>query len=168
MTVPSSMPVPTTPAEFRALAPGFSDTTAYSDADITMWLTIAGLLLTGRWGELLGVGTVLFVEHNLQLNTLLYPGGAGTAATALRGPVTSESAGSVSVSYDTDAALQKEAGFWNYTPYGQKFFWLMQMVGAGPVQLNTPPGGIYGACAWNGMALAQVGIFAGPGWYYLA
>jgi hypothetical protein len=147
MTTPS-MPVPTTPDEFRALAPYFSDTTVYPDAAITMWLTTAALLLTGRWGPLLGLGTVLFVEHNLQLNAIQYPNGPGSPAVPLRGPVTSESAGSVSVSYDTNAALQQDAGFWNYTPYGQKFFWLMQMVGTGPVQLGTPPWGVVWGSAW--------------------
>lgn len=41
----------------------------------------------------------------------------------------------VSVSYDTSATLNPDAGFWNNTRYGAEFYQLITMFGAGGRQL---------------------------------
>ncbi|ECC3368559.1 TPA: DUF4054 domain-containing protein, partial [Escherichia coli] len=47
----------------------------------------------------------------------------------------SKSVDKVSVSYDTSATLNPDAGFWNNTRYGAEFYQLITMFGAGGRQL---------------------------------
>lgn len=51
------------------------------------------------------------------------------------GIVSSKSVDGASVSYDTVTGAEAGAGFWNLTKYGREYWQLMQMLGAGGVQL---------------------------------
>lgn len=161
------IPVPTTPDEFRAVAPAFQDPVMFPDASIQFWLDAASIMLTCRWGSAIGIGTVLFVEHNLALEAAAMPApGSGGVPGMLHGVVSAESAGAVSVSYDTGMAAETNAGHWNLTIYGERFIRMARMFGAGPVQLGVPPwatggclcGGMIDISHWRG------GSF-GPGWW---
>jgi hypothetical protein len=160
------IPVPTTPDEFRAASPNFADTTTYPDEMIQLYLNAASLLLPACvWGRTLGLATVLFVNHNLTLFAQQFPNGIGSTPVPLRGPVQSETAGALSVSYDMQAVLDPDAGWWNYTPYGQLFYRLMMIFGAGPRQINVPPwGGACGCFDYGAFARSSLSGMVGPGW----
>lgn len=161
--------MPTTPDEFRAVAPAFSDPVMFPDASIQFWLDAASILLTCRWGSALAIGTVLFVEHNLALEAAAMPAaGSGGVPGMLHGVVSSEAAGSVSVSYDTGMAAESSAGHWNLTVYGERFLRMARLVGAGPIQLGVPAwasvcpcNGMLDPSAWTAQGLGSFG----PGWY---
>jgi hypothetical protein len=63
--------------------------------------------------------------------------------------VSGENAGQVSVSYDTTAGIEPDAGQWNLTSYGIRFIGLARLLGAQPTQIG--PAGI-------------APPFSGPGW----
>lgn len=174
------VPVPATPADFRAVRPEFNDTSRYPDSEIQLWLDAASCMLPSCvWGNLLGLGTISFVAYNLavydQLMSPTGPSGATgqTPGTGGRGMITSEAAGAVSVSYDAALTAVEDGSIWNQNAYGQRFIWLARMVGHRPIQLNVPPwGGVCGGgcgCGaafdpggWKGSGRAGT---LGPGWY---
>jgi hypothetical protein len=153
--------VPTTAQGFRDVCPAFADEATFPDESIMFWLSAACLLLTHRWGNMRGLATILFVEHNLALEAF----SANTAAAGGipgigLGMVASQAAKAVSISYDTAMAGEEGAGVWNLTTYGQRLYRLMMMFGAGPVQINTGGwgGGFFNFEGWNGLPF-------GPGWW---
>ena len=163
------IPVPTTPDEFRAVAPAFSDPVMFPDAEIQFWLDAASILLTCRWGSALGIGTILFVEHNLALDASANPvSGTGGVPGMMHGVVSSEAAGAVSVSYDTGVASESDAGHWNLTLYGERFIRMARLIGAGPIQLGVPPWA-NGGCTCGGMMNPSAWLAGwggiGPGWH---
>lgn len=151
--------------QFRKDFPEF-DTTAVtdptavqvSDSQITYWLNIASLMLTGdtaannvgsaRWGNMLANGMELFAAHNLVLEVRAKQTQAtGGIPGASAGMVSAMNAGDVSISYDTGSAMEKDAGHWNLSEYGQRFWRLADMIGSGPLQVGgaspmlfPPPG----------------------------
>jgi hypothetical protein len=126
-----------TAATFRTDYPEFADTTAYPDSGVNYWLRVAGLLLnTGRWQDMLDVGTELFVAHNLVLERQAQKSAANGAAPGVStGPVSSKTVGPVTQAYDTTAGIVADAGHWNLTTYGTRFVQLVLMFGAGPIQV---------------------------------
>lgn len=154
------MPAPTV-ANIRSDLPEFASAALYPPAVITYWLSIAKLLLNpNRWDDtpaatgeptMLYFGAEMFVAHNLVLER------QAEAAASRRGipgqasgPISSKSVGPLSISYDTGAAAELEAGHWNLTVYGQRFVRLARMVGAGGIQVGVgfAPFGSMGA--WPG------------------
>ena len=146
---------------FRADFPEFADTSIYSEGAFNYWSMVATLMLNApRWGTILFLGTELFIAHNLVLETqaqqtALANGWPGEN----RGPINNESAGEVSVGYDTANAVEEGAGHWNLTIYGTRFINLVKMIGAGPIQVGPGcgggdagivPGGQDGGPAWSG------------------
>lgn len=166
MVFTQPIPMPITPDVFREIVPAFAADPPYTDEMIEFWALAASVLLTCRWGNSIGIGTVLFMGHNLALQAQnLQAAQSGGIPGTTRGLVASESAGSVSVSYDTGTAAEEDAGHWNLTIYGQQFIRLARMFGAGPIQLNVPPWGS-GACMCGGnWAAAGMQGSLGPGWY---
>ena len=51
------------------------------------------------------------------------------------GIVSSKSVDGASVSFDTSTGAEQGAGFWNQTAYGREYWQLIQMMGAGGVQI---------------------------------
>lgn len=127
-----------TVSDFRTAFPQFSDTTRYPDAQIQFRLNLADVLLsekiTGK--DLFPYFVELFVAHYMVLwaadSRAMATGGSGGAS---GGVASSKSVDKVSVSYDTGATLNPDAGFWNYTRYGAEFWQLIMMFGAGGIQL---------------------------------
>jgi hypothetical protein len=150
------------------MAPAFADPVMFPDAEIQFWLDAASILLTCRWGSALGIGTVLFVEHNLALTAAATPApGSGMVPGIYGGIATSKSVGSVSVSYDTNRGTEADAGHWNLTVYGERFIRMARLIGAGPIQLGVP-GWATGGCLCgmlNPAAWPSDWGGIGPGWH---
>lgn len=122
------------PPTFRSHFPEFGDTTAYPDTQVQFYLDISSASLDpNQWGTLLQPGVELMTAHMLALSAYAMRGSGapGSVPGAAGGLVSSKSVSKVSVSYDVSVTAMEGAGPWNYTIYGQRFFWLMRMVGIG-------------------------------------
>lgn len=100
--------------------------------NIQTWLNVAATMHdANRWGELLDIGTYLYVAHNLAINKVGAAGG-GMAS----GPVTSRRVDTVSVSTDPSIGSHRGAGHFNLTTYGVRYAELRRLVGMGAVALT--------------------------------
>lgn len=149
-----------TPTAFRANFPEFTSTVTYPDTEVQFWLDIGLLLLNAaRWGTLLDFGLQLFVAHNLSLQfNAVRAGTAGQNPGFVVGPTTSGRVDKVAYQRDPGAAMNPKNGHWNLSIYGLRYIALVNMVGAGPVQVGVPLAA--GACypgAWPGPIM-------GPPW----
>jgi len=127
-----------TPAEFRTNFPEFTDSTRYPDAQIQFYLTLGSKLLTdARWvtSDLLDYGLQLYVAHQVSLAAQRVASAAAGGQIGVAGVTSGKAVDKVSVSYDTSAVLEKDAGHWNLTPYGLQFINLVRMAGSGGYQL---------------------------------
>jgi hypothetical protein len=123
-------------AQFRTDFPEFADTSKYADAQVDMWLTVAGLSLpTDRWGALLDLGTELFIAHHLVIGARDAKASSNGIPGQTGGAMASKSVDKVSISYDTTASTIEGGDFWNSSTYGIRFLRLARMMGAGGVQL---------------------------------
>lgn len=136
----SDVPIAASPTltveQFRQDLPAFSDTTKYSDEAASFWMLLATKLVNQtRFGELSNIAIELYTAHNLileqQTALVITRGGIPIGI----GPTASRSVGPVSISYDFNISIDQQAGFWNLTIYGQRFWYLVQMAGAGGIQL---------------------------------
>ena len=138
-----------TSATFRADYPEFASLSLYPIPAFAYWNVVANLLLTSRWGAgsltassppttIYDVAAELFVAHNLALEKTAQDAAKRGATPGIsKGPIASDSVGSVSRSYSVADGLVEGAGHWNLTIYGTRLMWLMQMFGAGPVQVGV-------------------------------
>lgn len=124
-------------ATFRTNCPEFTNTTTYPDAQVTLWLTVAGNRIDpGAWGVLADLGTQLFVAHNLALYARRQKVAAfGGIPGATQGVLTAKAVDKVSASYDAASTTHEDAGNWNATDYGVQFWEYAEMMGAGGAQL---------------------------------
>ena len=116
---------------FRVAFPEFASTVTYPDATLTFWSALGEKLLkVWRWADFYDEGIMIYTAHQVTIATknLSTPGQAS-------GITSSKSVGDVSVSYDTQAGIEKEAGHWNLTTYGRQFIQLARIVGSGGKQL---------------------------------
>ncbi len=127
-----------TPADFRRDFPQFTDTVTYPEAQIQFRLNLADILLSEKvtGTRVFPYLVELFVAHYMALfaqdQRSAAVGGAGGSSSGVQA---SKSVDKVSVSYDTSATLNPDAGFWNNTRYGAEFYQLITMFGAGGRQL---------------------------------
>lgn len=124
-------------AAFRAAFTEFSNVTKYPDAMINFWAALGQLMLIEcRWRETYSYGLQLYVAHEVTLAARNAAAGATPGGTPGKaGLQSSKSVGSTSVGYDTNNTAEKNAGWWNLTIYGQQFFRLSRMIGAGALQV---------------------------------
>ena len=141
-----------TPQVFRQNYPEFSSTDMYLASQLDYWLSIADrLLIADVWGGMLDVATSLFVAHNLVLE-------AGAQAEAnngglpgkTTGAISGKSVDKVSISYDTNSTIYQDAGYWNSTIYGTRFYSLLRMFGARPIQVGIGIVPSSSGIAWPG------------------
>jgi len=159
--------LPINAGQFRSDYREFTDTQRYPDSVVNYWLALGTLLLNQpRWGRLYVAGLELYTAHNVVLegmsrDTAKVGGWPGLS----KGVISAESAGAVSVSYDTQPSLVLEAGHWNLTVYGTRFMNLVKMVGAGPVQIGPcgPEAGTVEG-SYNSPGPGWSGPPMGPGW----
>lgn len=124
-------------AQFRLDFPEFADVSRFPDSALNFWAGIGEKLISSdRFGDLYSQALNLFTAHNITL-------AAGNVLTAASGGlpgsgsgiVSSKAVGSVSVSYDTGAAMMTNAGHWNQTVYGRQYIQLVRLMATGCVQL---------------------------------
>jgi len=159
-------------ATFRVNFPEFVNTTVFTPGAVAFWIGAATMLLpTQTWGlgstaaqapttTVLDLGLSLFVAHNLVLEARAAKAAAngGIPGSGAGGPVSSESVGGVSRSYDVGVAINLDAGPWNLTNYGTRFVFLARLVAKGPIQIGVDPfacGG--GIGAWWGPPVSPWG-----------
>lgn len=132
---------PVSVAYFREAYPEFT-VERFPDGQVDLRLHQAGLRLPEeRWGEMWTEGVCLYAAHHLTMQraaTLAKDGTGGLDVAA--GPVVSKSkaVGGVSKSESRAGAAANGnvgAGHWNSTIYGQQLWQLMQLVGAGGLQV---------------------------------
>lgn len=138
-------------ATFRVNFPEFASVTTFPDTAVNFWIAVAAIMLPVQtWGAgsvaaasppttPLDIGSSLFVAHNLILEAkgVKAAAGGGIPGSGAGGPVSSESVGGVSRSYDTSAGLMLDAGPWNLTVYGTRFLFMARLMGKGPVQIGV-------------------------------
>lgn len=126
-----------TESTFRENMPMFADANSYPAFQFNFYLTLGTKLLPEqRWDDLLDYGLTLFVAHYLTLykrgmDLVSVGGDAGKVV----GNETSKSVDGVSKAMDVSGVLITDAGHWNQTTFGVQFYQLIQMVGAGGIQL---------------------------------
>lgn len=138
----STSPLPQPPIsndQLRADYPEFGDTNAFPESSLTYWINLATSYINpARWLDQTGIGIELFAAHNLTLEARAMADTVrGGAPGQSKGVISSVSADGVSVSYDTASALDPKAEHWNLTIYGTRFWNLMKIAGAGPIQVGT-------------------------------
>lgn len=117
--------------KFRADFPEFGDETQYTDPQIGFWLGLAAQLLNAyRFADIIDYATELFVAHQLTLAARNQKSRGAIVA-----PASAKSVDKVSVTYDVAAVRIENAGHWNGTSHGIQFYQLVQLAGAGGVQL---------------------------------
>jgi hypothetical protein len=131
---------------FRDSYTEFQNPEMFPNSDIQFYLNYAALLLNQcRFGNLLDIGTGLFIAHNLTLEARAKAEAeAGGVPGVGTGPVQLKVASKVQIQYGTQFAVELDAGHWNNTIYGTRFIRLARMVGSGPVQVGLPGPGEWG------------------------
>lgn len=115
---------------FRTNLPEFEDSSKYPDSMLTFQGRIAGIYCSEeKWGELYELGMCLAMAHFMTIaaNNMTDAGNNGL--------VSSESAGDVSISFDTGSVIEERGGDWNTTSYGRQFIRMARLVGGRAVQL---------------------------------
>jgi hypothetical protein len=127
-----------TDAQFRQLIPAFKDTTKYVEGDFDLNLTLAASMVGTNWKDWRPMGMALVVAHWAALD-------AREAAVASKGGVpgqgsvgilSSKSIGSVSGSYDVSTGSYANAGIWNSTSFGRRYWQMLRLVGMGGIQIT--------------------------------
>lgn len=138
-------------ASFRTAMPAFANTAKYSDAMVTTWIAIASQLVNAdRWAGLTDTGIMFYAAHNMILEAQAAADGAkGLSPGGRVGILTSKGADGISAGYDVSTASEKDAGAWNLTVYGTRYYRLSKMMGAGPLQVGVDSGAAQ-AGAWPG------------------
>jgi len=138
--VSSTSPVPTV-AQFRADLAAFGDPEAYPDAIVQLYLTAAGNALNlPRFGAFARLAVEFMCAHYLTLDYQDQRAAArGGPSGVNAGIISSKSVGPVSVGMDNGSSAEQDAGHWNLTTYGRRYFRLARDAGAGPIQLGGCP-----------------------------
>ena len=152
-----------TPTQLRTDFPEFQDAGTFLDSTLNFWLNVAYTMLNAdRFGDTLDFAAELFAAHNVVLSVQNQKAAAASGVPGVaRGVISSESAGGVSVGYDTGAATVPGRSHWNLTIYGIQLSQLVEAFGAGPVYISAGGEGGYGtlySAAWPGPGLV-------PAWW---
>ncbi len=123
-----------TPATFRAqFGTAFLNAAMFTNDMIQNELNDAYAQMdVNRWGPQLDTGAGLRAAHFLVLLARAAQGAAvGGIPGQPTGLVSSKGVGPASVSYDTNAGIDKTAASWNLTTYGQLYWRRARLVGMG-------------------------------------
>ena len=126
-----------TTTDFRNFFPEFNDETKYSDALILAYMNVGVQFVSiCRWNTSWMFGVCLFAAHELAMGLLASKtAAAGGVPGISTGIVSSKSVGPISKSYDTGFAKYDDAGYWNLTIYGQRYWYFVKLFGTGGTQL---------------------------------
>jgi hypothetical protein len=132
--IPSGIPTSTctNPTTFRQHFPSFVSAT-YPDSQVQFWLDVGSVMCNpGVWGAAQQQGAELICAHFLALGQMAAQGGsAGGVPGMASGLVTNKSVSKVSVGRDVNVTAMEGAGPFNYTTYGQQYYYLMLLAGTG-------------------------------------
>jgi hypothetical protein len=123
---------------FRQDFPEFSDLAIYPTSTILFWSGLATSLLSQQiWGTTWIYAVSLYVAHEMTLAGLNQQAGAAGGTPGVNGGIANnKTVGGASVGYDTQSTAEKNAGYWNLTNYGKQLYRLIQIFGAGCIQIN--------------------------------
>ncbi len=125
-------------SDFRARFPEFSDNSEYPDPRIQLFLDDATLDIgtdEGRWCNYYNVAQSYLAAHLLTVGTKTEVGGSSASS----GPISSKSAGGVSVSYSVTTNNNRSTldDFYMSTSYGQRFITLRNRCFVGVMVANA-------------------------------
>lgn len=123
--------------EFRTTFPEFGDADTFPDLMILPRLVVSTSLVDPcRWGEVYDYGRYLLAAHRVTIgkrnSDVAEAGGTPGQASGMLSGKTLDKA---SMTFDTGSVAEEGAGWYNLTTYGQEWWKLAQMFGAGGVQL---------------------------------
>jgi hypothetical protein len=152
-----------TVTQFRSDFPAFANTQRYPDGFITYWLNyVYNLVNPTAWGTMTDTAAELWVAHLVAVERRAIDeslrGIPGEQPGQMTGPVSSKSSDKNSVSYSAEALQKKSYGDLNLTTYGVRFAGLIEMFGAGPIQVNIGASPPWTGGAWQGPP-------PWPGWF---
>lgn len=123
--------------QFRKDFPEFTDAVRYPDSQLNFWSKFAESLLPECvWGDTKPLAVELYTAHELVLaaqNTKASQNGGFPGQQS--GIANNKTVGTVTVGYDSTTTSEKDAGWWNLTNYGKQLYRLIQLFGAGCIQL---------------------------------
>lgn len=129
-----------TVASLRQNFPELASTTMFPDSMISFWLGWASKLLDPeRWDEDLDLGTELWTAHHCALEAKAeQQAAAGGIPGLMFGLISSKSVGPLSIGYDNTLGILRDenAGDFNLTTYGVRFYRLLKMFGSGGYQIS--------------------------------
>ena len=133
---------PVTNDQFRQDYPEFASTVIFPESSLTYWLLIAFYMVNASVFvqlELYNMQMELFAAHHLKLEAdaarVAANGGVGGTT---QGPIASKSVDKVAVAFGVETSKEDGAGSYNLTIYGQRYWHMTQIFGAGGVQLGAP------------------------------
>lgn len=139
--------------QFRQDFPEFANVAQYPTSVINFWYGVAKKFLDpNRWCDSINTGLELYVAHNVVLQAQSQRAVNAGGDPGLRtGVIAAENSGDQSVSYDVSSTAEQGAGFWNKTSYGQQYYHLAMLFGAGAIYLGAGCEPIDGStAAWSG------------------
>ena len=129
--------------QFRADFPEFASTSLYPSSGVQFWLNFAYKMIdSARFKDVTDMAAELFAAHHISLEARALLESKGGGIPGVAGVISAKSVDKVSINYDTGAGTEPNAGHWNITIYGLRFIRMVNMFGAGPVQLGggcAPP-----------------------------
>jgi hypothetical protein len=131
-----------TAASFRKDFSAFGSLADYPDADVSFWITVASRMVDAyRWGDMTDTGIELLVAHELSVEFMAKAEGAvGNQPGVARGMLASGGVDKTNFSYDTASLAEEGGGRFNATIYGQRFYRLSRLYGAGGFQVEALAG----------------------------
>lgn len=150
-----------TAAQFRQNFSEFGNQSRFPTGFIQFWLNWSYQQLNAcRFGSALDMAAQLWAAHNLAIERTAMDQGVIAANNnqgsvgGQVGVVNNKSVDKVSVGFDVSSFVDPDSGYWGSTIYGARFWQLMMMAGAGPVQI--------GAC---GPIFTYNQLQGWPGWW---
>lgn len=145
-------------ATFRTnTSPAFNDSSRYTDAAITFYLALAyAMMNVDRWGasgspnSLLDFGATFMTAHYLSLDAAVSAGGSPGVPGSGVGVLSGGTVDKVSFTRDVASTAVADAGHWNSSTYGQRYYQMMLLVGAGPIQVGLPTLCDFSGTPWQG------------------
>lgn len=127
-----------TDVQFRQLIPAFKDQAKYPEGEFDLNLTLAASMLGANWQDWRPMGMALVVAHwaVLDAREQVVADKGGIPGQGGIGILSSKGIGSVSAGYDVTTGSYANAGVWNATSYGRRYWQLLRLVGMGGVQVT--------------------------------
>jgi hypothetical protein len=123
--------------KFRTQFPEFADSVKYPTQMIEFWAGLAeAQVRQSVWKTQWTMGVSLYTAHEITIAAqAALTGKLGGTPGTFGGIANTKTVGSVTVGYDSQSTSEKDAGWYNKTTYGQQFYRLARLFGAGGIQL---------------------------------